>query len=118
MGVPLPSALVEHTADGRERPLGREKFFVPGVDSLDEIDNTNPLAWGMADRADVFFENSPAFRISPEATVKGIRPVAWIDSAHPLRQRMGVGRVVSGRDHGDRRGDGGRGETGRCTDRR
>jgi len=85
MGVPLPSALVEHTADGRERPLGREKFFVPGSILSMKIDNTNPLAWGMADRADVFFENSPAFRISPEATVKGIRPVAWIDSAHPLR---------------------------------
>ncbi|HEV8145167.1 MAG TPA: M14 metallopeptidase family protein, partial [Bryobacteraceae bacterium] len=67
MGVPLPSALVEHTADGRERPLGREKFFVPGSILSMKIDNTNPLAWGMADRADVFFENSPAFRISPEA---------------------------------------------------
>jgi hypothetical protein len=85
LGMPLPSALVEHGPDGRERPLPREKFFVPGSILSIRIDKTNPLAWGMADHADVFFENSPAFKLNPEAAVKGMKPVAWFDSASPLR---------------------------------
>jgi hypothetical protein len=92
LGIPLPSALVEHAADGRERPLPREKFFVPGSVLSMRIDNTNPLAWGMADRADVFFENSPSFKLDPQAEIKGLKPVAWFDSATPLRSGWAWGQ--------------------------
>lgn len=92
LGMPLPSALVEHDAAGRERPLPRDKFFVPGSVLSMKVDNTNPLAWGMADRADVFFENSPSFKLDPQAAVKGMHPVAWFDSAAPLRSGWAWGQ--------------------------
>jgi hypothetical protein len=56
------------------------------------VDNTNPVAYGMGDVADVFFENSPAFRLSPEAEMKGIKPVVWYPSAKPLRSGWAWGQ--------------------------
>src|SRR5437762_8843188 len=45
------------------------------------VDNTNPLAYGMPDHADFFFDASPAFRLRP-----GANAVAWYDSETPLRR--------------------------------
>jgi hypothetical protein len=91
-GLPVKNALVEKTPEGVERPLPREKFYVPGSVLQVSVDNTNPLAYGMASIADVFFENSPAFRLSPEADLKGVKPVVWYPSAQPLRSGWAWGQ--------------------------
>jgi hypothetical protein len=88
----VKNALVEKTPEGVERPLPREKFYVPGSVLQVSVDNTNPLAYGMASIADVFFENSPAFRLSPEADLKGVKPVVWYPSATPLRSGWAWGQ--------------------------
>ena len=62
LGLPLANGLVERTADGKEHPLPREKFYVPGSVMQVSVDNTSPMAYGMPPVADVFFENSPVFR--------------------------------------------------------
>jgi hypothetical protein len=41
---------------------------------------------------DFFFENSPVFRLGPEAALKGVRPVAWFDSKTPLRSGWALGQ--------------------------
>jgi hypothetical protein len=84
LGLPVGNALIERTPAG-ERPLGRDKFYIPGSVVSMRVDNTHPLAWGMPDRADFMFDSSPAFRLQPEATVKGLKSVAWFDSRTPLR---------------------------------
>src|SRR5205085_11232391 len=71
------NALVEKTPDGQERPLPREKFYVPGSILRVSLDTSNPLAYGMPAEADVFFENSPVLRLAPDAQRKGLKPVAW-----------------------------------------
>jgi hypothetical protein len=85
VGLPIGNALVERLADGAERPLPREKFYIPGSILQVRVDSTNPLAYGMSERLDVFFDNSPVFRLKPEAPLKGIKPVAWFDNDNPLR---------------------------------
>jgi hypothetical protein len=85
LGLPLTNALVEKTADGKEKPLGMEKFFVPGSLMRARIDTTNPLAWGMPDTADVFFDNTPSFELLPDAGLRGVKPVAWFDAGKLLR---------------------------------
>jgi hypothetical protein len=85
LGLPLANALVERTADGREKPLGMEKFFVPGSLLRARVDNTQPLACGMPDTVDVFFDNTPAFELLPDAGLKGLKPVVWFDSGKLLR---------------------------------
>src|SRR5205823_2569714 len=54
LGLPIKNGLVEKTPEGQERPLPREKFYVPGSVLRVSIDNTSPVAYGMATSADVF----------------------------------------------------------------
>ena len=91
LGLPITNALVERVG-GVERELPREKYYVPGSILEARIDNTHPLAYGMADKAMVFYDESPAFRLRPESASKGVRPVAWYDSLTPLRSGWAWGQ--------------------------
>jgi hypothetical protein len=90
--LPVRDALTEKTPDGKEHPLPREKFYVPGSVVAMSVDNTNPVAYGMPSTSDAFFENSPAFRLGPEAELKGVKPVAWYPNATPLRSGWAWGQ--------------------------
>ncbi len=85
LGLPVTNALVERTPTGGERVLSAEKFYVPGSVLRVAVDSTAPIAAGMPSRVDVFFDNSPTFRLAPDAARRGVRPVAWFDSKSPLR---------------------------------
>jgi hypothetical protein len=91
LNLPLTNALVEHTAEG-ERPLPQEKFYVPGSLLQVSVDNTDPLAYGMEKTATVFFDSSEAFKMLPDAPMKGVRTVAWFDSDTPLRSGWAWGQ--------------------------
>ncbi|MGI8785156.1 MAG: M14 family metallopeptidase [Acidobacteriota bacterium] len=91
-GLPIASALRERLADGSERSLPREKYYIPGSVLQVRVDNTHPLAYGMGDKLDVFFNNSPVFRLKPEAAIRGVRPVAWFDGDSPLRSGWAWGQ--------------------------
>jgi hypothetical protein len=92
LGLPVTNGLVERTADGQEHALPREKFYIPGSVLQVSVDNSNPAAYGMASVADVFFENSPVFRMAPDAELKGVKPVAWFPNATPLRSGWAWGQ--------------------------
>ncbi len=92
-GLPVADFLVEKTPDGEERPLRPEKFFVPGSILECRVDTANPLAFGMAGTADVFFDRSPVFALRPDAGLKGVRPVAWFEDKNPLRSGWLWGEV-------------------------
>ena len=92
LGLPIDSALVERVAGGDERTLPREKFYIPGSLLEARIDSGNPLAYGMDDRGIVMWDESPAFRLRPEALLQGIRPVAWFDNPRPLRSGWAWGQ--------------------------
>jgi hypothetical protein len=92
VGLPISSALTEKTADGTDRPISRDKFYVPGSILQAHVDTTNPLAFGMNEKTDMFFDNSPSFKLRTEAALQGIKPVAWYDSDHPLRSGWAWGQ--------------------------
>jgi hypothetical protein len=92
LGLPIRDALVERTAGGAERSLPREKFYIPGSILEARIDNTQPLAYGMNDRAYVFYDESPAFRLDPDAAQKRVKPIAWYDGPTPLRSGWAWGQ--------------------------
>ena len=91
-GLPIANHLVEKLADGTEKPLGREKFFVPGSVLQARVDTANPLAYGMLERVDVFYNNNPVFRLKPESSLKDVHPVAWFESDKPLRSGWAWGQ--------------------------
>jgi hypothetical protein len=92
LGLPVSDWLVERTATGTERPLSRDKFYIPGSVLTATFDNRHPLAWGMPEKADVYFDASPVFQVRPEGAAQGIRAVGWFDTATPLRSGWAWGQ--------------------------
>jgi hypothetical protein len=93
IGLPVQDALTE-TVEGRVRRLPREKFYVPGSVLRMKVDPLQPAAWGMGEYADAMFDDSPAFRLPPEREPTGIKPLAWFDSATPLRSGWAWGQAA------------------------
>jgi hypothetical protein len=91
-GLPITDALVETTAAGGVKQLGSEKFYIPGSLLQASVDNSVPLAYGLSEKVDVFYRLSPSFRLSPDAALKGVHPVAWYASPEPLRSGWAWGQ--------------------------
>jgi hypothetical protein len=92
LGLPVMDKLVEKTANGEERELPREKFYVPGSVMQVEVDNSLPVAQGLPKEVDVFFDESPVFTLGADAAAKGVKPIAWYDSPHTLRSGWAWGQ--------------------------
>src|SRR5690606_27907294 len=60
--LPVENHLMENGA-----PLPRTKFYVPGSVLSVRVENTHPVAYGMPERADMFFNASPVFRLGAGA---------------------------------------------------
>ncbi|RFS19307.1 peptidase [Chitinophaga silvatica] len=93
LGLPVQNALVETAADGKEQPLPGTKYFVPGSILKVSVDSTQPVTWGMYSEADVNFDNSPVFKLSADAKIKGITPLAWFSTDRPLRSGWAWGQA-------------------------
>jgi hypothetical protein len=87
LGLPLENHLVENGA-----PLPRTKFYVPGSVLRTRVDPSHPAAFGMAENTDVFFDDSPAWRLGPNAAAAGVKSIAWYDSRQPLRSGWAWGQ--------------------------
>ncbi len=92
LGVPITNYVAQMGADHKPHPLPREKFYIPGSLLSATIDNNDPLAFGMPANADVFFDNSPVFRLAPDAPLKHTSAVAWFASPSPLRSGWAWGQ--------------------------
>jgi hypothetical protein len=92
-GLPIANHLTERLADGTEAQLSREKYFVPGSVLRVDVDTTNPIAYGLPGKLDVFFDNNPVYRLEPEAALKGVKAVAWFADEAPLRSGWAWGQA-------------------------
>jgi len=85
LGVPVSNALAG---------LPRDKFYIPGSLLRARIDNTNPLAYGMPESVDVFFDNNPVFRLTQSAKDAGATPVAWFSGSDTLDSGWAQGQQL------------------------
>jgi hypothetical protein len=93
LNLPVSNALTE-IANGKERDLPNEKFYIPGSLMQVTIDKDAKAAWGMKHLADVYFDDSPVFTINPDAQTKGtIKPLAWFASDKTLRSGWAWGQT-------------------------
>jgi hypothetical protein len=72
--------------------LRSERYFVPGSVLRARVDTQLPAAFGFGPEVDVFFDNSPVFRLPPDAAARGIRPIAWFPTDTPLRSGWAWGQ--------------------------
>ena len=92
LGLPVADYMVERLPNGTERSLPQDKFYVPGSILRVAVDNTLPITAGLPKQVDVFFDDSPVFRLEPDAPSKGVKPLAWFDTAAPLRSGWAWGQ--------------------------
>ncbi len=74
--LPLVDAVTE-IIKGKEQPVPGDRYYIPGSLMRAQVDNTNPVAYGMPPKVDVFFDRSPAFKALPNAALLGVKTVAW-----------------------------------------
>jgi hypothetical protein len=73
-------------------PLPATAFLVPGSVLRAAVDNRFPLGYGFEQEVDVFFENSPVFRLQPDARPGDVRPFVWFAREMPLRSGWALGQ--------------------------
>ncbi len=78
--LPVEDHLVENG-----QPLPQAKFYTPGSVLSARFDTSNPIALGMDELTNVFFDDSPVFRLGAAAGAAGVRRIGWFDSKTPLR---------------------------------
>jgi hypothetical protein len=84
LGVPVSSYLTAIGKDEKEHALIPDQFYIPGSLMKAHVDNTDPLAYGMPDMADMFFDNSPVFKMRPDAELQHTHSVAWYQGPNIL----------------------------------
>jgi hypothetical protein len=88
LGLPVANHLTEED----DKPLSRDEYYIPGSVLEAKVNLAEPLAYGLPERVTVFFDNSPVLRLLPEAVSHGVKPIAWFDSAAPLRSGWAWGQ--------------------------
>ena len=92
LDLPIENHLLVRAPGQPDRALSGEEYYVPGSVLSVAVDNNEPVAAGLPKKLDVFFDNSPVFRLKPDAAIKGTKAVAWFDSASPLRSGWAWGQ--------------------------
>ena len=88
LGLPMEDHL---TVDGR-RLADDNKFFVPGSVLQVRVDTTALIAQGLPAQLDMFFNNSPVWKLAPDAAAKGLKRIAWFETKTPLRSGWAWGQ--------------------------
>jgi hypothetical protein len=92
--LPLKDPTRQPGPMGEDRQLPRNKFSIPGSLLRVQVDQSAQLAFGMEKNAVVFFDNSPVFRLQPDARRLGITPVVWFASDAPLSSGWALGQEL------------------------
>ena len=82
LGLPVKDHLVE-LVDGKEKPISRNKYYIPGSVLRAKFDPKNPVAYGMAPEGFVFFDNNPVFDLQPDGNPK-LNPIVSFTGKAPL----------------------------------
>jgi hypothetical protein len=86
LGLPVSNALMDEKTG---RALSGETFYIPGAILQVRVDAAHPLAYGLPEKLDIFYNNNPAYRLKE---APGVRRVAWFDTAQPLRSGWAWGQ--------------------------
>ncbi|HYN06044.1 MAG TPA: M14 metallopeptidase family protein [Vicinamibacterales bacterium] len=87
LNLPIENHLVEN---GTRLPS--TKFYAPGSVLRARVETSNPIAAGMKPHTDFFFDNSPVWKLGPDAAARGVKALAWFDSKTPLRSGWAWGQ--------------------------
>ncbi len=91
--LPVTDAMVE-IVNGEEKALGRDKYYTPGSILQMVVDNNQTATSGSNKLTDIYFDNSPVFKLNPNAVSSGIiKPLAWFRTDKILRSGWSWGEA-------------------------
>jgi hypothetical protein len=90
--LPVKNALVRTNDKGEEVALRQTEYYIPGSLLVADIDTLASSNWGMPSRSHFYFEDSPVFRLGPDAVSRGIRKLAWFSTDAPLSSGWALGQ--------------------------
>jgi hypothetical protein len=91
--LPVTNAMVE-IVNGEEKILSRDKFYTPGSILQMIVDNNQMATSGLNKLTDIYFDNSPVFKLNPDALSSAvIKPLAWFDNDKILRSGWSWGEA-------------------------
>jgi hypothetical protein len=91
LGIPVTNVLGTKDKDGKEQPLPSTKFYIPGSILTTKVDVADPLAYGVPETVNVFFNNSVAFAATDSPS---IRKVSWFYNDDPLVSGWAWGQKI------------------------
>ena len=90
--LPVKNALSKPGPDGTESTLRNTDFYIPGSLLTIDVDTKEPSNWGMGNKADIYFDQSPVFIFEPEYEAAGLRKLAWFSGDAPLHSGWALGQ--------------------------
>ncbi len=103
LNLPIENHLVVRGPGQPDRTLTGEEYYVPGSILNVAVDNTDPVAAGFDKHLDVFFDNSPVFRLVARRGAQGHEGGRVVRQRVAAAQRLGVGTELSRGRRGHRR---------------
>jgi Zinc carboxypeptidase len=79
--------------DNQVADISPDKYYIPGSVLQVAVDTTQPAAAGARPVTNIFFDNSPVFRLGADAASKGVKKIAWFAVAEPLRSGWAIGET-------------------------
>ncbi|HLW19357.1 MAG TPA: M14 metallopeptidase family protein [Cyclobacteriaceae bacterium] len=92
LDLPVTDALEERGQNGESKPLAGDRYYIPGSILQAKVNTDERSTWGLDEKVDLVFNNSPVFQLSPDAGIKGIKPLVWFADPHPLRSGWAWGQ--------------------------
>ncbi len=91
--LPVSDAMVD-IVNGEEKPLPRDKYYSPGSILQMTVDNNQNAMAGLNTLTDVYFDNSPVFKLNPDAVSSGVvKPLGWFTGDKVLRSGWSWGEA-------------------------
>lgn len=87
---PLKPALTREI-DGKLESLDSKSFYIPGSILRARVDNSQPLAYGLPETVDIFFNQAQTF-VPTGAAAGGFSRISWFEGRDLLRSGWAVGQ--------------------------
>jgi len=86
LNIPVENALTIKSNKGSEA-LSSDKYYVPGSILTATVNDIDPMAWGLDQSTDFYYDNNPVFKKSPN-----LIPVVTFNTDLPLKSGWGWGQ--------------------------
>ncbi len=91
LGIPQKNALTKEV-DGKRQVLSKEEFYIPGSVMTVKVSTDDKATSGLNGEVDVYFGNSPVFKLDRVAEKYNVKPLLVFDRPDALKSGWALGQ--------------------------